>query len=61
MAVTHHYKPVKKTSCGINLMKSNIKISSFWEYVDCKRCLQHYENMRSKVVDDGSRWGLDGP
>jgi len=56
--VTHHYKPIKKTSCGLDVTKKPRKVSSFWNYVDCKGCLKHYENIRSKVVEDGSRWAL---
>lgn len=48
--VTHHYKPVKKTSCGLDITVKPRKVSSFWVYVTCKGCLKHLENIRSKVA-----------
>ena len=50
--ITHHYKPVKTTDCGI-LIKQNdrLHISSFWEYVNCKKCLKVKKELREIALE----------
>lgn len=43
----HKYQVVKKTFCGLDLIRRKHTVSSFWEQVNCKKCLQKRENIRA--------------
>ena len=47
--VVHRYLVVKKTFCGLNLLKRKSTVSSFWEEVNCKKCIQQRKETRRQL------------
>ena len=55
--IVHRYKTIKQTYCGFDLTKrKSSTVSSFWEMVNCKKCLAELDKMTTLEVRQLSYW-----